>query len=206
VPVVAGEFVVGAGEEVVALGIVLADEKDEGWLGAAGEAADPPSSLSPGGKPTKHPKAGRRPVALRDETHRTKQMEGNTRREIGVPSASVPYSRRRLDAARPLHQRRGRRSRSGGRPGARSGAIAGRTSAARERHTSRTPRVQLAWGSNTLVAMARGFRSSSKAEADDLAPLGRPNLHGRVIFQAAVEERALRMHAWQEGALLVDNS
>jgi hypothetical protein len=47
---------------------------------------------------------------------------------------------------------------------------------------------------------------SSKAEADDLAPLGRPNLHGRVIFQAAVEERALRMHAWQEGALLVDNS
>jgi hypothetical protein len=30
--------------------------------------------------------------------------------------------------------------------------------------------------------MARGFRSSSKAEVDDLAPLGRPNLHGRVIF------------------------
>ena len=92
VPVVAGEFVVSACEEVVALSVVLADEEDEGWLGAPGEAADPPSSLSPGGKPTKHPKAGRRPVALRDETHRTKQMEGNTRREIGVPSASVPYS------------------------------------------------------------------------------------------------------------------
>ncbi len=28
----------------------------------------------------------------------------------------------------------------------------------------------------------------------------------RSSFQAAIEERALRMHAWQEGALLVDNS
>ena len=35
VPVVAGEFVVGAGEEVVALRVVLADEEDEGWFGAA---------------------------------------------------------------------------------------------------------------------------------------------------------------------------
>jgi hypothetical protein len=81
VPVVAGEFVVGAGEEVVALGVVLADEEDEGWFGAAREAADPPSSLSPGGKPRKHPMAGRRPVALKGETHRTKQMEGNTWRK-----------------------------------------------------------------------------------------------------------------------------
>jgi hypothetical protein len=46
-------------------------------------AADPPSSLSPGGALGKHPKAGRRPVALREETHRAKQMEGNTRRETG---------------------------------------------------------------------------------------------------------------------------
>ena len=54
-------------------------------------------------------------------------------------------------------------------------------SASRTEHLS--PRaLSLAWGSNTLVAMAPGFRSSSKAEADDLAPLGRPNLHGRVIF------------------------
>jgi hypothetical protein len=49
--------------------------------GVRREAADPPSSLSPGGKPRKHPTAGRRPVALREETHGAKQMEGNTRRE-----------------------------------------------------------------------------------------------------------------------------
>jgi hypothetical protein len=61
-------------------------------------------------------------------------------------------------------------------------------------------------GINTLVAMARGFRSSSKAEADDLAPLVVQTFTDGSSFQAAVEERALRMHAWQEGALLVDNS
>jgi hypothetical protein len=33
--VVAGEFVVCACKEVVALGVVLTDEEDEGWLGAA---------------------------------------------------------------------------------------------------------------------------------------------------------------------------
>jgi hypothetical protein len=54
--------------------------------------------------------------------------------------------------------------------------------------------------------MARGFRSSSKAEADDLAPLVVQTFTDGSSFQAAVEERALRMHAWQEGALLVDNS
>jgi hypothetical protein len=64
----------------------------------------PPSSLSPGGKPRKHPKAGRRPVALRGETHRAKQMEGNTRRETGVPSASAPlFPGASFDATRPLH-------------------------------------------------------------------------------------------------------
>ena len=40
----------------------------------------------------------------------------------------------------------GRRARSGGRPWCSFGAIGGRTSAARERHTSRTPRVQLVMG------------------------------------------------------------
>jgi hypothetical protein len=54
--------------------------------GVRREAADPPSSLSPGGEPRKHPKAGRRPVALMEETHRAKQMEGNTRRETGADS------------------------------------------------------------------------------------------------------------------------
>jgi hypothetical protein len=55
-----------------------------------------PFLQSPGGKPRKHPEAGRRPVALRAETHRAKQMERNTRRETGRapdrPSArSRPY-------------------------------------------------------------------------------------------------------------------
>ncbi len=36
---------------------------------SACEAADPPSSQSPGGKPAKYPGAGRRPVALMEETH-----------------------------------------------------------------------------------------------------------------------------------------
>jgi hypothetical protein len=57
--------------------------------GVRREAADAPSSKSPGGKPRKHPMAGRRPVALIEETHRAKQMEGNTRRETSVPSASA---------------------------------------------------------------------------------------------------------------------
>ncbi len=64
---------------------------DSRGSGVRREAADPTSSLSPGGKPRKHPQAGRRPVALREETHRTKQMEGNTRREtvFGARSASL---------------------------------------------------------------------------------------------------------------------
>jgi hypothetical protein len=49
-----------------------------------GSPADSPSSESPGGKPRKHPKAGRRPVALRGETHRAKQMEGNKWRATDV--------------------------------------------------------------------------------------------------------------------------
>jgi hypothetical protein len=52
--------------------------------GVRREAADPPSSLSPGGKPRKQPGAGPRPVALRGETHRAKQMERNTRRETAA--------------------------------------------------------------------------------------------------------------------------
>jgi hypothetical protein len=62
---------------------------DSRGSGVRREAADPTSSESPGGKPRKHPKAGRRPVALMGETERAKQMEGNTRRETGVPSASA---------------------------------------------------------------------------------------------------------------------
>jgi hypothetical protein len=65
---------------------------DSRGRGVRREAADAPSSKSPGGKPRKHPKAGRRPVALMGETHRAKQMEGNTRRETGVPPASAPNS------------------------------------------------------------------------------------------------------------------
>jgi hypothetical protein len=83
VPMVSSEFLVRPAHEVVTLGVVLADEEDEGRLRALSEAADPPSSLDPGGKPTKHPQAGRRPAALMGETHRTKQMERNTRRETG---------------------------------------------------------------------------------------------------------------------------
>jgi hypothetical protein len=55
VPVVAGEFVVGAGEEVVALGVVLADKQHEGWFGTASAKNGPPSGaarrrrLGPGG-------------------------------------------------------------------------------------------------------------------------------------------------------------
>jgi hypothetical protein len=41
VPVVAGEFVVGAGEEVVALSVVLADEQYEGRRGAVSERRTP---------------------------------------------------------------------------------------------------------------------------------------------------------------------
>jgi hypothetical protein len=61
VPVVAGEFVVGACVELVALGVVLADEEDERWLGAAGVALDPPSSKAQA-QSGKRPKARRRPV------------------------------------------------------------------------------------------------------------------------------------------------
>jgi hypothetical protein len=48
VPVVAGEFVVCAGQEVVVLGVVLADEEDEGWLGAAGDfgVSPPPGEVA----------------------------------------------------------------------------------------------------------------------------------------------------------------
>ena len=76
---------------------------------------------SPGGKPRKHPKAGRRPVALMGETHRAKQMEGNTRRETGVPPASAPYSPApALGGSTHSTSPWGGRARSGGRPGARS--------------------------------------------------------------------------------------
>lgn len=42
------------------------------------------------------------------------------------------------------------------------GALGGRTSAARERHTSRTPRVQLAWESDTLTRWWSGWSAASQ--------------------------------------------
>jgi hypothetical protein len=76
VPAVAGEFLVGAGEEVVALAFVLADEYDVGRFTVVGDAADPPSSKTQAGS-EKRPEGGAAPVALRAETHRAKQMGGN---------------------------------------------------------------------------------------------------------------------------------
>src|SRR5215207_8953612 len=52
--------------------------------GGPAQSGGPPFLQSPGGKPRKHPGAGRRPVALRAETHRGKQMERNTRRETAL--------------------------------------------------------------------------------------------------------------------------
>jgi hypothetical protein len=120
-------------------------------------------------------------------------MEGNTRRETGVPSASAPYSPApaltRLDHSTSAW---GRRSRSGGRPGARSGAVAGGTSAARERHTSRTPRVQLAWEASTLGIPANAdTRVSQPREAVAQTP---GELAGSVL-RVGSETRQVVRHA-----------
>jgi hypothetical protein len=89
--------------------------------GSPARSSGLPFLQSPGGKPRKHPKAGRRPVALMGEIHRAKQMEGNTRRETGCPagfSSLFPgASLGRLDS---LHEPMGGRSRAGGRLGARA--------------------------------------------------------------------------------------
>jgi hypothetical protein len=58
VPVVAGEFVVGAGEEVVALGSVLADEEDEGWLVAFAGSGGPPFLAKPRREAKETPEGG----------------------------------------------------------------------------------------------------------------------------------------------------
>src|ERR687896_2453137 len=77
-------------------------------------------------------------------------MEGNTRRgsPAGFSSLFPGASLGRLDS---LHEPMGRSSAFWGTPWCSFGAIGGRTTAARERHTSRTPRVQLAWESSTLL-------------------------------------------------------
>jgi hypothetical protein len=58
--------------------------------GESGAKRRTPLPQSPSGKPRKHRKAGRRLVALKEETHRTKQMEGNTWRETGRDSRRPP--------------------------------------------------------------------------------------------------------------------
>src|SRR5215210_4484074 len=57
--------------------------------GGSGAKRRTPLPAKPRREAQNGPGAGRRPVALRGETHRAKQMEGNTRRETGVPSASA---------------------------------------------------------------------------------------------------------------------
>lgn len=62
---------------------------------AGGKAADPPSSLSPGGKPRKHPTAGRRPVALMEKpTERNKWSETDGGKQLCRPCCEVPGWRR----------------------------------------------------------------------------------------------------------------
>src|SRR5688500_3443761 len=119
--------------------------------GVRREAADSPSSKSPGGTPTKHPTAGRRPVALKEETHRAKQMEGNTRRETGV--SSTPASLRRL-----------RLCRCSTTPPAMAPSVAGGA----DFRSSRSARVPLAQVSARLDAARLGSCWSSTAGASSV--------------------------------------
>jgi hypothetical protein len=56
--------------------------KQSGWSRKGGPARSggPPFLHSPGGKPRKHPEAGRRPVALQGSTGRDQHLENNNRR------------------------------------------------------------------------------------------------------------------------------
>jgi hypothetical protein len=134
--------------------------------GVRRQAADPLPRKSPGGQPTKHPEAGRRPVALMEETHRAKQMEGNTRSETSVPWAiSSSYSRAGCAPGRQLHPREPsivfwRRS------GGSSGPAARPTSLAREATRFRgPPSVPLPSGRRRLLTGALSSWSSSFALA-----------------------------------------
>jgi hypothetical protein len=74
--------------------------------GVRREAADSPSSQSPGGTPRKHPEAGRRPVALNGETHWNetdggKQMEGNRPGGLTDPPLASASRALRHSAPRP---------------------------------------------------------------------------------------------------------
>jgi hypothetical protein len=64
--------------------------------GVRRSAADPPSSQAPAQSQDGR-MAGRRPVALKGETHRAKQMEGNRRSETGQAAARSPIRRWRHD-------------------------------------------------------------------------------------------------------------
>ena len=131
--------------------------------GVRREAADPPSSLSPGGKPRQHPKAGRRPVALRAETHGTKQMEGNKWREThggnrGPVSGGLLVLPPQAVPARTLHERglAGRFL---------TGAPVGIPSRAADICSAqapgfrRPPKVPLPWGSDTLDLWRSAWRA-----------------------------------------------
>src|SRR5215210_6186181 len=67
--------------------------------GGPARSVGPPFLQSPGGKPRKHPEAGRRPVALRAETQGAKQMERNTRRETARVVGTAAPADRLLNAA-----------------------------------------------------------------------------------------------------------
>ena len=75
--------------------------------GGPARSGGPPFLQSPGGKPRKHPGAGRRPVALRAETHRAKQIGGKHKEgnRCRVRFSSALFPGEAFDAARPLHQR-----------------------------------------------------------------------------------------------------
>jgi hypothetical protein len=98
VPEVGGELAVSAGEEVVALGIVLADEENVGCV-ATGSSGGDPLPLKPRREAKETPPRRRRPVALMGETHRTKQMErnkwGETSQKCGMrlDPAALPLGR-----------------------------------------------------------------------------------------------------------------
>jgi hypothetical protein len=94
----AGELVVCGVHEGLALVLVLADEDDVGGrLVAAGlgAAADPTSSLSPGVAPTQHPKAGRRPVALKREPRQRNTRTQQVPPRLATPRRTSPRARSR---------------------------------------------------------------------------------------------------------------
>lgn len=123
----------------------------------------------------------------------------------------LPIPRRQPWAARLTPRAHGRSIAFWGTPWCSFGDIGGRTSAARERHTSRTPRVQLAWESNTLPRSsrtapavprsrdsesegfrARSFRCLTRAQVVPMHPLGSGDPPGASVGRP---ERKRRSHA-----------